>query len=132
MDMAFSQSVSTGARAYPTAAEHAGSSDQSIDDHLLLLGKILARPKRWIGTTTADFAAFPPTGRAKIFPNSSRNRSSIPSSRFGARLVERRLNPSSDPAVSIDPFGCGKQAVIRLRSTDQLNSQRETVRIQPN
>ncbi len=39
---------------------------------LLLLGKILARPKRWNSKTIADFAAFAPTERGKIFPNLSR------------------------------------------------------------
>ncbi len=34
--------------------------------HRLLLGKTFARPERSNGTRTADFAAFPPTGRAKI------------------------------------------------------------------
>lgn len=36
---------------------------------LLLLGTILARPKRENGTITGDFAAVPQTGQAKIFPN---------------------------------------------------------------
>ncbi len=42
---------------------------------LLLLGKILARPKRWNSKTIADFAAFAPTERGKIFPNLSQRMS---------------------------------------------------------
>ncbi len=42
---------------------------------LLLLGKILARPRRRNGTITGDLAAIPQIVRAKILPNLSRRTS---------------------------------------------------------